>query len=350
LTRSVSDGIRLFATALVLAVVTGISDIWTVVIIGVVTIVYTFFGGMTAVVWNDFIQLVIYVGGALLAFWFVLDRVPGGWGEVVSTAAPDGKLDFLNLNLNLTEPYTILAGLIGGAFLTFATHGTDQMMVQRYLACGDRKKSQLALLVSGVIVALQFLLFLLLGVLLFAYYKHFPLQNELGHVNEILPTFIVQEMPPGVSGFIVAAIFAAAMSTLSSSLNSLSSSSLNDFYRARFVKGRSESHYLAASRVLTLIWGILLILVAVFARTQTDEVLQATLTITSIPMGSMLGIFLLGTFHRRMTQTPGLLGMTAGLIVMIGVSQFTTIAWTWYVLIGTLCTVSAGLIAQRFSR
>lgn len=347
-TRTLADGVRLFATALVLSVVTGLPDIWTVVIIGIVTILYTFYGGMTAVVWNDAIQLAIYIGGAVLAFAMILGKIPGGWEEIVAAAQPDEKFRLLNFALVWDQPYTFLSGLVGGAFLTFATHGTDQMMVQRYLSCGSMRKSQLALIVSGVVVFFQFLLFLVIGVMLYAFYQHFPLGRELDQVNRIFPIFIVEQMPPGVSGLIIAAIFAAAMSTLSSSLNSLSSSAMNDFYRARFVRSATEEHYFRISRYFTLGWGIILILVSIWAR-GSEEVLQAGLTITSFTMGSVLGIFLLGTLGRKITQAGALISMVSGLLVMLWVGQMTGIAWTWYVLIGASVTLAVGLLATVFS-
>lgn len=346
ISRTLADGVRLFATALVLSVVTEMSVTWTIAIIGVVTIFYTFYGGMTAVVWNDAIQLMIYIGGALLAFWLILDKVPGGWAEVTALAAPDNKFAFFNFSWDMADPYTLLGGLVGGAFVTFASHGTDQMMVQRYLACGNRWKSQLALMVSGVVVILQFLLFLVIGVMLFAYYEHFPLTQELEEINRIFPIFIVEEMPPGVSGLIIAAIFAAAMSTLSSSLNSLSSSSMNDYYRSFIKTDGSDSHYLKASRIATLAWGVILILVSFLAR-NWGEVLQAGLTITSFTMGSVLGIFLLGILKKNCDQNAGLAAMFTGLLVMVFVGLHPGIAWTWYVLIGSATTLVSGLLISR---
>ncbi len=341
-TRALADGVRLFATALVLSVVTQISDVWTILIIGAVTVVYTFFGGMAGVVWNDVIQLFVYLGGAILSFVLLLDKIPGGWAEVHAVAGAAGKFQLFNLALNPYQPYTLLAGLLGGAFLTFATHGTDQMMVQRYLACGDKRRSQVALILSGGIVVLQFWFFLVIGVMLYVFYQRFPLQGELGQVNRIFPLFIVREMPPGVSGLIIAAIFAAAMSTLSSSLNSLSSSFINDFYRPRIHPGATERHYLAASRLLTLAWGVVLVVVSLFAR-NWGEVLQVGLTITSVTMGSVLGIFLLGILSRRTGERAGLIGMVSGLAAMLILAWTSQVAWTWYVLAGTTVTLVVGL-------
>jgi SSS family solute:Na+ symporter len=344
-TRALADGVRLFATALVLSVVTQISDFWTIVIIGAVTVIYTYFGGMTGVVWNDVIQLFVYLAGAVLSFVILLDKIPGGWVQIHAVATAAGKFDLVNLHLNLYQPYTLLAGLLGGAFLTFATHGTDQMMVQRYLACGDKRRSQIALILSGGIVILQFWLFLVIGVMLFVFYQQFPLHEELGQVNRIFPIFIVQEMPAGVSGLIIAAIFAAAMSTLSSSLNSLSSSFINDFYRARIHPGATERHYLTASRLLTLAWGAVLVVVSLFAR-NWGEVLQTGLTITSVTMGSMLGIFLLGILSRRVGERAGLVAMGAGLATMLILTLTSQVAWTWYAFAGTTITVAVGLALQ----
>ena len=303
---------------------------------------------MTAVVWNDAVQLIIYIGGALLAFWLILVKIPGGWTEVVALAGPEDKFALFNMSWDLADPYTLLGGFIGGAFVTFASHGTDQMMVQRYLACGNQRKSQLALMVSGVVVILQFLLFLVIGVMLFAFYQHFPLGRELDQINRIFPIFIVEEMPPGVSGLIIAAIFAAAMSTLSSSLNSLSSSSMNDYYRSFIRPDVSDSHYLKASRICTLAWGIILILVSFLAKNWGEEVLQTALTITSFTMGSVLGVFLLGILKKDNSQNIGLFAMITGLTVMIFVGLNPGIAWTWYVLIGSSVTLATGLFLPRF--
>lgn len=347
ITRLLADGVRLFATALVLGVITGMSDIWTVMIIGVITIIYTFYGGIRSVVWNDVIQLGIYLAGAMLAFFLILERIPGGWATVVQTGAEAGKFRIFDFAAVLANPYTFWGGLVGGAFLTFATHGTDQMMVQRYLACGRKRDSQWALVASGFVVLGQFLLFLLIGVMLYAFYQHFPLSRPLSKDDEIFPLFIVEQMPPGVSGLVIAAIFAAAMSTLSSSLNSLASSSVNDFYRNFLKRDASPAHYLAASRVMTLLWGVLLVGVSTLPR-NWGGVLEVGLTITSITMGSMLGIFLLGIWTRRTSQGAALAGMISGLVAMSVVWKSAAIAWTWYTLVGTMVTFAAALLWQKF--
>ncbi len=340
--RALADGVRLFATALVLSVVTGLSDLPTVLIIGLITVLYTYYGGMRAVVWNDVAQLTIYLCGAVLAGWMILHRLPGGWSEVVAAATPANKFQIFDFAFAWGRPYAFAAAFLGGAFLTFATHGTDQMMVQRYLACGAKREGQTALLVSGLVILVQFVLFLLIGVGLFAFYQRFPPQVAFDQPNRIFPAFIVAEMPPGVSGLIVAAIFAAAMSTLSSSVNSLASSSINDFYKPYLRRGATEAHYLRASRLLTLLWGAVLVGVSLLAR-NWGEVLQVGLTITSVTMGSVLGIFLLGHWTRA-GQVAGLAGMAAGLLSTLVIHWTGSLAWTWYVPIGSTITFAVGAV------
>lgn len=348
--RALADGVRLYATALVLSVAIEISVLGTIAVIGIITVIYTLYGGLVSVVWNDAIQLVIYVGGALLAAWLLLGAIPGGWSEVASAAAAEHKFRMFNLSLDWAQPFTILGGLVGGAFLTFATHGTDQMMVQRYLACRRRRDSQKALITSGFLVLGQFFLFLTIGVLLFVFYRHFPLDEPLTQNDRIFPMFIVHHLPPGVTGLIIAAVFAAAMSTLSSSLNSLASSTVNDFYRPFVRPTAGDDHYLRASRVFTLLWGLALVGISLLAQ-QWGDVLTVGLTITSIVMGSILGIFLLNLTNRRLPEAMGLASMLAGLLVVLIIHVTSiAVAWTWYVLIGTAVTVAVGWLGSEKDR
>lgn len=346
-TRGLSDGVRLFATGLVLAAITQMTDLTTMVVIGVITVVYTFFGGMKAVIWTDVIQLFIYIGGAIVAVFLLLDRIPGGWNEVVAVAVPLHKFQFIDFTFDITRTFTFWAGIVGGTFLTFATHGSDQMMVQRYLASGNKRDSQIALVLSGVIVFFQFILFLVIGVMLFAFYRHFPPPEALKQADQVFPLFIVNHMPTGLSGLVVAAVFAAAMSTLSSCLNSLSSSTTNDFYRIYFVPNAGDAHYLYVSRFFTLIWGAVLVAVSMLAR-NWGSVLLAGLTIQSITMGALLGIFLLGLGSRRANQASALAGMSVGLALILAVHFSGRVALTWYAFIGTSTTLLVGLLVSRW--
>src|SRR6185295_19823979 len=188
-TRSLADGIRLFATALVIAVVTGVPVTWTVVLLGGAMIVYTVRGGASAVIWTDVVQMFVYIGGAGLVFWALLQRIPGGWSEVVTVGTAAGKFAVLNFSTNPTVVYTFWAGLVGGVALTLATHGTDQFLVQRLLAARSQREAGLGLILSGVVVFAQFALFLVIGAMLFTYYQH-TAAPTMNRTDEILPLFI----------------------------------------------------------------------------------------------------------------------------------------------------------------
>jgi SSS family transporter len=348
-TRSVADGIRLYATALVLVALTGWADPQSILIIGAVTILYTYLGGMSAVIWTDVIQLVIYVGGALVAAVILLERMPGGWGEVVAVGTEFHKFQLIDFSWDITRSYTFWSGIIGGAFLTTATHGTDQLMVQRYLCSKNARQATGALLASGAMVFAQFVLFLLIGVMLFAFYRHFPtLPAEVAsRADRVFPHFIVTELPPGLVGLVIAAIFAAAMSTLSSSLNSSAATALTDFYRPLLARDRSDAHYLAVSRGLTAMWGAVQIVVAFVAIAMQQRVVDAVLAIASFTNGPILGLFLLGSLTRRVGRVGALAGVISGIVVMIFVWASLDISWQWYVLIGSIVTFVVGCAASK---
>src|SRR6185503_16450461 len=289
-TRSLADGIRLFATALVIAVVTGVPVTWTVVLLGSAMIVYTVRGGASAVIWTDVVQMFVYIGGAGLVFWALLDRIPGGWSEVVSSGTAAGKFVVLSFSTDPKATYTVWAGLVGGIALTLATHGTDQFLVQRLLSARSQKEASLGLVLSGFIVFAQFTLFLLIGVMLFTYYQHVP-APVLGRVDEILPSFVVNTLTGGVAGFIVAAIVAAA---LSPSINSMAAVTVSDFY-VKFINPRAtDAEQMRLARQSTIGWGIVQIAVGVAAQWMNRSVLDAGLSVLSLASGPVLGAFLVG--------------------------------------------------------
>lgn len=346
--RALAEGVRVFAASLVLSAVLGTSLpglshlwLWSILIVGLLTLVYTFEGGIAAVIWTDLIQLVIYIAGSLLAAYMLLRLIPGGWATVVAEAAPVGKFEVISFAWDIKLPFTFWAGLLGGTFLTMASHGTDQLLVQRLLTCRNQRDSQKALILSGFVVFFQFALFLLIGVMLFVYYKYFPLDAELANNDEIFPFFIVHRLPHGISGLVIAAIFAAAMSNLSGSLNSLASTTVIDFYKPLAGRGKSDESLLRLSRWFTAAWGIVLIVIAVLAR-GWGSVFTAGLTIASLVYGPMLGAFLLGVMSRRANQTGVMTGMAVSLATMLLVKIYTPIAWTWYVLMGTLVCLAVG--------
>jgi SSS family transporter len=349
--RALAEGVRVFAASLVLAAVLGASMpglshlwLWSIVIVGALTMIYTFEGGIAAVIWTDLIQLVIYVGGSLLAAIMLVRLVPGGWTAIVADARAAGKLQFVSWSWDLSMPFTVWAGVIGGCFLTMASHGTDQLLVQRLLTCRNRRESQLALVVSGFVVFAQFALFLTIGMMLHAYYSSHPMP-PIATNDEIFPAFIVRSLPHGVAGLVIAAVFAAAMSNLSGSLNSLASTTLLDFYEP-LARGRlDDRRMLRLSRWLTAVWGVALVLIAVLAR-GWGSVFTAGLSIASIVYGPMLGAFLLGVLTRRADERGVMIGIGFSLAVMIAVRAFSSLAWTWYVLAGTIICVVIGWAAS----
>jgi solute:Na+ symporter, SSS family len=346
-TRAVAEGVRVSAIALVVSVVLGTSERLAVMIVIALTILYTFEGGMKAVIWTDVAQLLLYLTGSAVTLGFLVHSIPGGWGEVTSTAAIAGnKLQFLDFSFSLATKYTLWSGVIGGAFLTMASHGTDQTIVQRLLAARNENDSRKALLASGGIVLVQFTLFLLVGVLLLVFAQHSPLLQPGERTDRVLPLFLAREMPVGLAGLMLASIVAVAMSNASGSLNSLAASSILDFSAAA---GWQDSRkLLSLSRWMTLAWGVVLMALG-FAFMRWDKVLELGLTVASFPFGCLLGLFLLGTLARRANTLGALIGMFCGLSATVAVWKWSSVAYTWYVLIGSCVTFLVGLIISRIT-
>jgi SSS family transporter len=345
-TRALAEGVRVSAIALVISVVLGTSEKLAVVLVIALTIVYTLEGGMKAVIWTDVAQLLLYLTGSAVTLFILLHRIPGGWTEVTQVAATAGhKLQVLDFSFSWSTKYTFWSGLIGGAFLTMASHGTDQTIVQRLLAARSERDSRKALLTSGFIVLIQFAVFLLIGVLLFVFAQHTPLLAAGERTDRILPLFLVREMPPGLAGLLLASIIAVAMSNASGSLNSLAASSVLDFSRLRGTSTDSPS-FLRLSRRMTLAWGVVLM---AFGFMKWGPLLEAGLTIASLPFGSLLGLFLLGTLDRGANARGALVGMFSGLAVILCIFRFTNVAFTWYVMIGASVTFAVGSIISRIT-
>ncbi len=343
LTRAAAEGVRVYAVSIVVTIALGTGEVTSIAIITALTLVYTFEGGLAAVIWTDVVQTVIYVAGTLVGVFTILHLVPGGWTAIHAVAANAGKLQVFDFTPNFWKPYTFWAGLIGGAFLTTASHGTDQLIVQRLLAARSQRQSVTALLSSGVAVLFQFALFLLVGVMLFAYYR-VP-SSTFGKADRIYPTFIVSHMPHGISGLLVAAILAAAMSNLSAALNSLSSSSMMDFY-LRGNREISEKRKLVLSRVSTLCWALILFGLAIMSLHKIARVIEVGLQIASVAYGALLGVFLLGVLTKRANQTGAMIGMICGFSAELYLWLGTRVPWTWYVAIGTTVTFTIGYVTS----
>ncbi len=342
LTRTAAEGVRVYAVSIVVSIALGTGEVTSIALITILTLIYTFEGGLAAVIWTDVVQTGIYVGGTIVGLWTILHLVPGGWSAIHAAAASAGKLQIFDFTPSVWIPYTFWAGVIGGAFLTTASHGTDQLIVQRLLAARSQKQSVTALLSSGIAILFQFALFLLVGIMLWAYYR-VPSAN-FGRPDRIYPTFIVSRMPHGISGLLIAAILAAAMSNLSAALNALSSTSVMDFY-VRFRPQADERTRMLFSRLSTFVWALLLFVIAVLSLHKIGRVIEVGLQIASVAYGALLGVFLLGVLTRRANQRGAMIGMVFG----FGTELYlwgTRVPWTWWVMMGTVVTFTVGYTAS----
>jgi SSS family transporter len=370
-TRTIADGLRLFLTALVVQYV-GLGSVEAaIVVVGAVTIVYTYLGGMKAVLWTDLVQFLIKIGGAALAFAFIIWKLPGGWGEFVAVGESAGKFRLLDTTWDPTVSLNLWAGVIGGAVFSMASHGADQLMVQRYLCAKSLTQARVALVLSGFTILAQFLLFLCVGIGLFAAKQAGVFDPGGATKDEVFGLFIVTKLPVGVVGVLVAAILAAAMSTLSSSLNSSANAFVTDFYRP-LRPHHSERFYVLLSRVMTVFWGVAQMAVAITAYQSGSErsVVERVLAVAGFTTGLILGLFLLGRLKRPVPSWAAAVGLVAGFLAVlvvwlptlsdvdawlretlpgvIGPNKKITLAWPWYAPVGAGVTVAAALLAGRF--
>jgi SSS family solute:Na+ symporter len=346
LTRAAAEGVRVYAVSIVVSIALGTGEVASIAIITALTVIYTFEGGLAAVIWTDVVQTAIYVSGTLVGLFTLVHLVPGGWSAIHAAAAGAGKLQIFDFRGSIWIPYTFWAGVIGGSFFTVASHGTDQLIVQRLLAARGQKQSATALVSSGLAVLFQFALFLIVGIMLWAYYR-VP-SAVFGKPDRIYPTFIVTQMPHGISGLLIAAILAAAMSNLSAALNSLSSSAIMDFY-ARLRPQADEKTKMRLSRLATLAWALVLFGLAVVALHKVGRVVEVGLQIASVAYGALLGVFLLGVLTKRANQRGVMVGMLFGFSVELYLWLGTHVPWTWWVMIGSTITFSIGYIASSIT-
>lgn len=356
-TRLLSSGVRLFATAIPVHLITGLDYPTSILLIGGFTLVYTYLGGLKAVVAMDVVQLFIYLGGAVASMAVILHRLPHGFSDVLAYAASNGQDKFailhapagLSLAGFLAAPYTWLGGLLGGTFLTMASHGTDQLLVQRLLGCRTRWDSQRALMLDATFILLQFAFFLVLGLCLYAFYGGVTFQQlGLATSDEVFPKFIVENLPTGVAGLVVASVLASAMGTLSSSISSLASSTHLDLFKlTRLGRSLDDQGEVRWSRIFTLAWGLLLIGGAMLFTDTKNPVIELGLKIASITYGGLLGTFFLGLFFKKTGQIDAVIGFLGGLLAMVGVLAFTRIDYTWHTFIGSLVTILVGLANRR---
>lgn len=344
-TRSSADGIRLFATSAVVATLVGVPVWVAIVVLGVAMIVYTFYGGAAAVIWTDVIQMFVYLAGALIVLWFALSGVPGGVREVVEFGDATGRFRMFNFDLDFFRAYTFWAGLVGGVTLTLATHGTDQFLVQRLLTARSRTEAQVGLSLSGILVFLQFGLFLFIGVALAAFYAQ-TTAPELTRADMLIPTFVRDHVPAGLAGFVVAAIVAAA---LSPSINSLAATTVNDFYLKYWKSDASDADMLRVAHRATVAWGLVQIGIALLATQLNQSVLDAGLSVLGLGAGPVLGAFLLAAMRRRVPPMQVAGAMLIAWATVFSTYWFSPVAWPWYSTIGAGVTVLLSLVPTRMA-
>lgn len=348
LTRVLADGLRLFLAAAVLQVITHWPIEAAILAVGFTTIVYTYLGGMKAVIWVDVIQFHIYILGALIALAILIGKLPEGFAGLIRVAQENHKLRVFDFSFDLTRQFTFWAGLLGGMVLNTATHGADQLMVQRYLSARSQREAAGALIASGVIVLAQFALFLFIGVALFVFYRDFPPPSPEVSIakDREFAYFIVRYLPTGVLGIVVAAVFSAAMGSLSGSLNASASTSLNDLYRP-LVPSADERHLMVVSKLLTGVWGVAQMTMAFGATRLQENVVVNALAIASFTTGIVLGLFLLGIFT-KVGEKAAMSGLVVGLAAVSFAKFGTALAWPWFALVGSSTVFVVGIIVGRF--
>ena len=365
--RIFADGVRLFTTAIPIKFITGLGYFECIVIVGLITVVYSYIGGIKAVIWTDVVQMFIYFIGAIASMIVIFNLLPNGWSDVVAFAAPGNKFQSFNFTMpgSFTELFTggygLIGGLIGGAFLAMASHGTDQLIVQRLLTCKDKKSSQKAVIFSGVIVFVQFTIFLIIGLMLFALYKGVDFKTllvdgqNLTKSDEIFPMFIVQNLPIGLAGLVVAGLLSASMSTLSSTFNSLASTTMFDLLQGRkFIK--NEADELKYSRMATMFWAFVIMGTGLLFQSETNPAVDFALKIQSLIYGGLLGVFLLGIIYKKAALKDAIISYSFAIVILallfilpkFGVMP--AINLTWFTLFGVIITFIIANITMLFGK
>lgn len=350
ITRTAADGVRLFATAIPLKLMLDIGYPEAIIVIAFISLIYTYTGGVKGVIWVDVIQMFIYIGGAVISIFFLLNSdLNNSVGELYTMLNTSGKLNIVNWGFDLSfaeffkEPYTLFGGIIGGAFLSMASHGTDQMIVQRLLTTKDLKSARKSIVGSGIIIIFQFVIFLTVGALLYLYYNATEYRSD-----EIFPKYIIEQLPVGVTGIIIAGLFAAAMSTIAGSISSLSSSTMLDIVNPFFKDKKYDP--LKISRLVTIGWAILLIFSAFFFMNSSKAVVEIALSIASFTYGGLLGTFLLGIFNKKIKEKGALISFSAGILFMTFLILLKIVAWTWFTFIGVLITITVGYLITKITK
>ncbi len=363
LLRIFADGVRLFITSIPIKFITGWSYFECILIVGIVTLIYSYIGGVKAVIWTDVVQMFIYMFAAIISIYIIYQLIPGNWDYVLQTASEKGKFEIINLKFSslkeyFTGQYNLIGGLIGGAFLSMASHGTDQLIVQRLLTCEDKKSSQKAVIVSGVIIIIQFFIFLFIGVLLYVLYNGVDFQKlSIGNYflykpDEIFPKFIIENHPVGIRGIVVAGLLSASMSTLSSAFNSLSATTVMDLFKKSI--GDDSKKQLFYSRLATLFWAVIIIGTSMLFQDEKNPAVDFALKIQSIIYGGLLGVFILGIVKKSADLKDAVISYTFTILILLllfVLPQFKVIPalnLTWFTLFGVIICLSIGFVSGLF--
>ena len=364
ISETLAAGVRVYVVSIPIQLMLGIGVLPAIVLFVGLSLVYTYVGGVKAVIWTDAVQFGLFLLGGLFALCYIPTLVDGGFAGVMKQAAQAGKLHWFNREFGLHQPFNIWMGVIGGTVLVLSSHGAEQLIVQRVLACKNVADGRKALVLSAALVFPLFLIFLCVGVMLWVFYQAHPFKIPLPEAQPgikandfIFPIFMMTEVPHVLKGFLIVAILSAAMSSVSSALTSLSSVSTMDFVKGQHGK-RSEEFYLKFSKRSTVAWAVILILVAYLSR-EVAFVMNAAFTLRGLTSGALVGGLLLAVFWKTGRAVPVITGMFAALVFMVGVSQFSwdmTVAgkveaqkvfWPWFTLIGALVTLAVAWITNR---
>lgn len=356
-TRTLASGLRLFLAAAVLVELfrriqgRSAAEGWelpaAIALIGLLTLIYTYLGGLKAVIWIDVVQFAIYIGAGLIALYVLGRDVPGGWTAILDQARDAGKLRVLDFDTSLFKVQTFWAGVIGAMVLDTGSHGVEHLMVQRYLSARSQRQAAGALIVSGFVVFTQFALFLMIGVGIWALHQALPPDSPPLKDQEFA-SFIVSSMPHGVLGLVIAAILSVTMSTVSGALTATASSSVSDLYKPLF-PGKDDRHLMRVSRIMTAFWGLAQMGVALAAIALQGRVIDNALSIAGFVTGILLGLFLLGMVSKSAGQRSAFLGMAAGLVAVSLVAFWAKIAYPWWALVGATTVVAVGLAVSRLA-
>jgi SSS family transporter len=356
--ETLAAGVRVYVACIPVQLMLGIGVLPSIILFVVLSLIYTYIGGVKAVIWTDAVQFGLFLAGGLFTIFYIPTLIEGGFSAVMAEAAAGGKTQWLNWNFSWSAPINIWMGVIGGTFMVMSSHGAEQLIVQRVLACKNIRDGRRALMLSAALIFPLFLIFLLVGVMLWVYYQHFsfgiPLPEARPGIKAndfIYPIFMVTAVPHVLKGFLIVAILSAAMSSVSSALTSLASVSTMDIMknllRTKTGAERDDEFFLRFSKNSTVFWAVALIVVAFLTRNNTS-VLNAAFALRGLTSGALLGSLILTLLWRKEKSSPAVIGMLAALAVMIWIFLGTNIFWPWYTLIGTFVAIGVAYAVRRF--